>query len=700
VENRLENGFFDPKNCVASSERMKKTRSLSPAKRQPKLREKKIRKAARPSKPRKGGASIRQKARRNEKPGKAAKTTLKEFALKRGVKLNADQERLFDELMTFLASPDERCFLMKGSAGTGKTFLLKSITSYLKSYLKLQVELAAPTGRAALVLQRVSGARATTIHRLIYALEGLAERKTPTKASQRSPVFFYPVKKLATDNTNTVFIVDEASMVSDKVNKSEFFRWGSGRLLKDLVEFTRVRDPLFNTKIIFVGDPCQLPPPDSGVSSALSADYLANEEFTTEDDRGAQTGQPREKYGLVCREYELTHVERQKEGDILATATELRETINSGQPDHFQFSTRKGHIRQGSIESICAKTCESFKADPSDGIIVTNSNPEAFEVNSSVRQLLWGEERPLCKGDRLLVYQNNRLLTNGELIVVEKVYPLDEHVIEVRSARGDNAQLLRFRKIRYRREDGVRSRKPRTEETMILENFLYGPDPALTPDIFSAIYEDFRRRFAAAKPEIKLGYNFMPRTFVSAMSSDPYVNCAKVKFGYAMTCYKAQGGQWDHVGVITRRSPEDRSVNFLRWVYTAITRARKALSFAGLQEYSPITGLLPSFRPRSLIDPSPGLSLTRRYLETLFQEELNDMGASVAKCSVVNSASKSNKAYKYDITNGAERCVLVFSERKSGRVEKHHFERKSEKLGSLLQNMLERYGANAPAKSS
>lgn len=663
----------------------------SPTKKRPKAPKAKKSTQSKRTSSSKRGNSARKKSRKTAKPKKTTKPSLKDFAARRGIKLNPDQEKLFDELTAFLASPRERCFLMKGSAGTGKTYLLKPIAGYIKRSLRRPVALAAPTGRAALVLQRATGIPAATIHRLIYGLQGLAERSTPTKASRRSPVFYYPIHKLASDNTKAVFIVDEASMVSDVHNKSEFFRWGSGRLLRDLVEFTRVRDPLFATKIIFVGDPCQLPPPTDSTSYALRADYLENGAFTSEDELSMLPNQEGQTFALACREYELTQVERQEEGDILETATKLREIINSGQPDHFQLETGKGHIRQDSVERICQKTCESFKDDPSDGVIVTHSNKEAFELNTSVRQMLWGEERQLCEGDRLLVYQNNSRLINGEMIVVEKVFPLDRHVIEVRSASGDNAQLLRFRKIRYKREDGFRMRKPRIEETMILEDFLYWPERDLTPDIFSAIYEDFRRRFAAANPHITLGYNFMPRAFVRAMSADPYVTCAKVKFGYAITCHKAQGGQWAHASVVTSRPAEDRSIDFLRWAYTAITRARKTLNFSGLHEYSPITPLFPKFKPRTLTETEPGLSLIRRYLDTLFQEELKDLGANVVKCSVVNIASRSNKAYKYDISNGAERCVLVFSENKNGTIKSYHFEKRSENLGNLLKNTLDRY---------
>ncbi len=484
-------------------------------------------------------------------------------------------------------------------------------------------------------------------------------------------------------------------MISDTENKSEFFRWGSGRLLNDLLDFARIGDPLFKTKIIFVGDPCQLAPVDGKMSYALSREYLEGDEFTTGVERDAGPDAARVARRVACTEYELTQVERQRRGDILETATELRETILSGKPDHLEVTTKNGQITHDSIERICEKTCESFRANPSDGIIVTYANKSAFSLNMSVRQLLWGDERALCAGDRLLAYQNNKHLTNGEQIIVTKVFPLDPHTIEVRSARGDAVQLLRFRKIRYRREDGFRIRKPRIEETMILEDFLYWPERELTPDIFSAIYEDFRRRFAAAYPRMRLGSTFMPRAFVSAMSSDPYVTCSKVKFGYAMTCHKAQGGQWDHACIVSDRNDSDRSIEFLRWVYTAVTRAKKTLSICGLQEYSPVTALLPMFKPRGLVEASPESSLSRRYLDTLFQEELRDIGASVLNCSVVGAASAGHKAYKYEIGAGTERCVLVFSENKDGKIRKCHFERKSPNLGNLIEAMLKRYGATA-----
>ena len=218
--------------------------------------------------------------------------------------LTNGQYRLLDELEKFL-SDNSTCFLLKGYAGTGKTFMMKGLTDFLTE-TKRRFIIAAPTGRAAKVISQKTEHKAYTIHKTIYSSKDLKEFKT--KDGTETFKFFYEVKHNE-DPNNTIYIIDEASMLSDVYSEGEFFRFGSGHLLKDMLEYINFDNNVHNKKIIFIGDDAQLPPVNMNSSPALDGKYL------------------QENYNLVSSEYELTEVVRQKaESGILKNATQLRQS--------------------------------------------------------------------------------------------------------------------------------------------------------------------------------------------------------------------------------------------------------------------------------------------------------------------------------------------------------------------------------------
>jgi len=597
------------------------------------------------------------------------KSALGTFAKKKGYTLNDDQAALAKKLSAFFDDPSARCFLLKGSAGTGKTFLIELIAKYLRSEKKLDVNLAAPTGRAALVVERTTGIRCGTIHKLIYDFTSLYEEKNPAATNDRSPVFYFPIRELAADNRKAVFIIDESSMISDQKQESEFHRFGTGRLLRDLVEYARLREPLFNTKIIFVGDPCQLPPVGTSSekgSPALNAEYLSTDGLFVQQKDIIERPQYTEPYRITCQEHELTAVERQKKGDILKTANYLRNIIQSGNHTWFDMYAENGDIAHVTPEQLHEEVAGQFKKNPYDGIVVTSRNATAFTINGAIREILWGSSpKEIQKGDRLLAFQNIGGLVNGELIIVHKAHELDPYFINYREKKGKKGEgatkTLRFRKIEYTRQDSFDSEgNPLIDRTVILENFLNSADRDIAPDAFRALYDDFRRRFKAANPQININVTPKPEVFVKALRQDPYVNCARVKYGYAMTCHKAQGGQWDHSGLFFET--KSGNIDFLRWAYTGITRAKKKLSVVNFVPSSPISPIMPKFRSTRLTgnDEKMEMPMMLDFFESVVQEAINEKGISMAVHSIEGFA------HKYIFSRDPESCIIVFSANKGG----------------------------------
>ncbi|MEI6302578.1 MAG: AAA family ATPase [Betaproteobacteria bacterium] len=444
------------------------------------------------------------------------------------------------------------CFILKGSAGTGKTTLIGQLIRELDA-AQHPYTLLAPTGRAARILGSKNRAEANTIHRVIYHLTDIDVFEGAASANDPGLRLTFPLKK--SDPGNTLFIVDESSMVGDKGAHGDLLQFGSGRLLADLIEYARLarpgrpEDP--GAKILFVGDPAQLPPVGETLSPALSANYL------------------RQTFGLECGECEITEVMRQESGSgILDRATALRNSISSKVFNTLDLSANGKDIQAVTVVEAITLVEKAFMAK-SSSVLITHSNAQALDLNRSVRGRLWGEERrELQIGDVLLVNRNSVKtgLYNGDLVRVRRVAASPERK-SVRIKGVERPIELMFRSVSaaYRNMDG----KIIDVDCKVLENLLDSPERDLPPVAQRALLVDFRLRNPNVRPKTA--------EFRMAIQQDEYFNALQVKYGYALTCHKAQGGEWDTAAVNFGDGRGQRNEDFFRWAYTAITRAKQNL---------------------------------------------------------------------------------------------------------------------------
>jgi len=481
--------------------------------------------------------------------------------------LTSNQQVAFEYIRDFINSKHRRVFILQGYAGTGKTFLIGHIASWLLEN-NMVVQLLAPTGRAARVLTDKTGIPANTIHRCIYNLDELIEND----AEHSNFKFYFQLKRTEADETNIVYIVDESSMVSDAESEGEFIRFGSGRLLKDLFEFSGMYDKTRLTKIIFVGDLAQLPPVNMSTSPALDANYMKS------------------KYDIEPELYCLKEVVRQAaDSAILAAATRIRNNIEREQFNELVIKPHQDEIESTTAEGVgklWAEVYQPLKPEiPPPLICITYTNDSALRYNLLIRAALFGGsgDQQLRSGDYLMIVANNRMtgLLNGDLAVVLNA---DDHAIRRRvkiySEGKEKHVELNFRRVEIAYEHSIMGQTKM--ECMILENALFSDVRDISPEEQKALYVDFKSRNPHLKANTPL--------FTQMLLEDPYFNALRVKFGYAATCHKAQGGEWDLAVVVFDSQRTDR--DGLRWAYTAITRARRKLCGVNLPQKTPWSGIL------------------------------------------------------------------------------------------------------------
>lgn len=443
------------------------------------------------------------------------------------------QLELIEELGSFLAGTEtDTLVLIKGYAGTGKTTIVKSLVRTL-AVLKQKSVLLAPTGRAAKVMSSYSGHAAWTIHKKIY-------RQKSGKDGFGEFVLDRNLHK------NTCFIVDEASMIGDQLPKSGF---GSGDLLRDLVSYIESGS---SCRLILVGDSAQLPPVGLELSPALSRDRLEN-------------------LGFSVREFELTEVVRQAEDSgILENATAIRTLISSRQLTYPAFSFHPFEdIRMIGGEEFLEELSNSYDSHgASETMVLTRSNKRANKLNAGIRsQVLWRDEE-LSTGDLLMVVKNNYywkdeenkidFIANGDIIKIERLFGVEE------------AHGRRFANVLISMPDYADMEL----EVKLLLDVMELESPALS-------YEQQRELYHSVMEDYPEAIN--KKQMVEKIAGDPFYNALQVKFAYAVTCHKAQGGQWKSVfldqGYFT---DEMLSLEYLRWLYTAFTRASAKLFLVNL----------------------------------------------------------------------------------------------------------------------
>src|SRR5690554_2473467 len=444
--------------------------------------------------------------------------------------LTNDQRVALEKLSAFLES-DESVFILQGFAGSGKTTLLKGFVEYLAS-IKKEYELMAPTGRAAKVLRDKTG-QGKTIHSTIYNLEDLqAINADSEEVSEHSVKYLFPID--LNNQSERILIVDEASMVSSRKSQNELFDFGTNILLNDLLTYCFSTNK--NNKIIFVGDPAQLAPVGDNNSWALNLDYFRQLSYDG-------------------KTVELTEVKRQENNLILDNATEIRNVLNANPRNELKLEFNETTFINLDNIDVIDKYVELYpNPEIGDGVIISYSNSQCYHYNYGVRQTLYPNHQDILPGDLILINNNNYHsyptdLYNGDIAkVIERSEVVVTHSAPVWTIKGGKKERvlisLDFRKITIRvpQYDGEIS-------CYIIETLLNSIDRDLTMDMTKALYINFVMRFNAEQEKReKLGlpkHKVGSEEFKMALRSDPYYNALRVKYGYAITCHKAQGGEWD-----------------------------------------------------------------------------------------------------------------------------------------------------------
>lgn len=490
------------------------------------------------------------------------------------INLTNDQRNALEKLHHFLES-DERVFILQGYAGSGKTTLLKGFVEYLKS-LEKKYQLMAPTGRAAKVINQKTGFESTTIHKGIYSFEELQEIKQGEDENDVSFLYQYKIRNNP-EVHDTVLIVDEASMLSDVLSQGEFFRFGSGQLLRDLMTYGRIQETNTTSKIIFIGDPAQLPPIGMSFSPALESNYLS------------------EIYKVSVSQAEMKEVKRQDANNgILISATKIRQCLTSGYFNDFDLRENNRDI----FNPIYQDYLDTYNSQKEQKIIICYQNKTALDLNRAIRKDKFGADLPIQASDTVIIGGNNYRLgiMNGEFAVVSEVSPS----VESRDVSFyiDKAKTKTIR-LTWRRVSLVlpdENNQHKTINGYVLENYLYG-DNYLKPEEQRALYVDFKNRYH----KLKKG----SQEFKDAIINDKYFNCILLKYGYAVTCHKAQGGEWENAFVFWDRGAKSNfnfyesehdlsgktNSDFYRWAYTAVTRASKKLFCINPPYFSSFSGM-------------------------------------------------------------------------------------------------------------
>ena len=490
------------------------------------------------------------------------------------ITLTSDQRNALEKLSAFLESED-RVFILQGYAGSGKTTLLKGFVEYLQS-LEKKFQLMAPTGRAAKVINQKTDLESTTIHKGIYSFEELQEIEKGEDENNVSFLYQYKIRNNPEVHVS-VLIVDEASMVSDRLSQGEFFRFGSGHLLRDLIDYGRIEDSTTSSKIIFIGDPAQLPPVGMNFSPALDTKYLS------------------ETYKVSVSQVEMKEVKRQDANNgILISATKIRQCLTSGYFNDFDLRENKKDIFNPKYHEYL----ETYKAQQDQKIIICYKNKTALDLNLNIRCERFGSNLPIQSTDTVIIGVNNYRLgiMNGEFAVVSEASPTVESREVTFYNKGGKTEIIRltWRSVSLILPD--ENNQPKTVNGYILENYLYG-DNYLKPEEQRALYVDFKNRH----PKLKKG----TEEFKEAIYNDKFFNCIQLKFGYAVTCHKAQGGEWANAFVFWDRGTQANfnfyeskhnrtgktNSEFYRWAYTAVTRASKKLFCINPPYFSSFSGM-------------------------------------------------------------------------------------------------------------
>jgi exodeoxyribonuclease-5 len=436
-----------------------------------------------------------------------------------------------------LNGKNEEVFLLKGFAGTGKTTIVGTVVSSLWK-VKMSSVLMAPTGRAAKVMSVYSGNKAFTIHKKIYF---------PKKQAGGAIQFVLAPNK----HRNTLFIVDEASMIPDTPADSKLFENGS--LLDDLMFYVYSGH---NCKLLLIGDTAQLPPVKLDLSPALEEQRLSL------------------NYNKEVEFLELDEVMRQSnDSGILYNATNLREQLQSHFFEEFKFEVNafKDIVRLIDGTEIQEEIDTSYSQNGrEETAIIVRSNKRANLYNKNIRERILFLDNDLAVGDYMMVVKNNYFwlrpnseagfIANGDIIEVLELFSIKELY-------GFSFAEVKVKMVDYPNQ------KP--FETVLLLNTINAETPSLSYEEGNRLYQEVLKDYAHEKSKYK---KFL------GVKNNKFFNALQVKFSYAITCHKSQGGQWNTVFVEQPYLPNGVDKDYLRWLYTAVTRARQKLFLIGFKD--------------------------------------------------------------------------------------------------------------------
>jgi len=443
-----------------------------------------------------------------------------------------EQTDLFSELNDYITTlGNKNIFILKGYAGTGKTTLISSLVKSLPSIGKRSV-LLAPTGRAAKVLAKYSKKKSSTIHKKIYWIRTNKNGNTYITLKENM-------------HSNTIFIVDEASMIPEDATNN----FGNRSLLKDLIEYIYEG---IDCKLILIGDTAQLPPINLEISPALNEEIIESHY----------------NKHIIYRELK-TVVRQAKDSMILKNATNIRNQILNKDFTYPTFNINDDVIRINSGEELQEYIETAYsRSGVENTAIICRSNKRANQYNTRIRSEIRWQENSISSGDILMVVRNNYFwldedseagfLANGDIIEVTRI----TEIIERYGFRFAKASL---RLLDYQNEKEL--------ETILLLNTIESETSSLSFDDYQNLYKEIGKDYKGEKDINK------------KIKENKFFNAIQIKFAYSITCHKAQGGQWKEVFIDTgyfRKEMLDK--NYLRWIYTAFTRATEKLYLIGFND--------------------------------------------------------------------------------------------------------------------
>ena len=468
---------------------------------------------------------------------KTAPEFYKELVEKFPFEPTISQDVLLTRLTNFIYEDNkDALFLIKGYAGTGKTTTISTVVNNLWKIGKKAV-LLAPTGRAAKVISGYSKKHAFTIHKKIYF---------PKKNKGGGVDFTLQTNK----HTNTIFIVDEASMIPDRPSNAKLFENGS--LLDDLISYVYSG---VKCKLVLIGDTAQLPPVKLSLSPALDAHKLAL------------------NYNKDVDEIELDEVMRQHENSgILLNATQLRLILANNGFENFKFELGFPDIIRlvdgYDIQDAINTAYDNIGVE--DTAFIVRSNKRANQYNQQIRSKIRGQENEISTGDYVMIVKNNYFwlkdtsdagfIANGDICEILQIFNIKE------------LYGFRFAEVKIRMID-YPNQKP--FETVLLLDTLSSESPSLSYEESNRLYLEVAKDFSHEKSKYKQ---------LLSIKKNKYFNALQIKFSYAVTCHKSQGGQWKNVFIEQPYLPDGQNVDYLRWLYTALTRAQEKVYLIGFKE--------------------------------------------------------------------------------------------------------------------